>query len=126
VGTLAVFDGVLRRGLVNVDVGVARWLCRRGQGPAGQSQPLRTAPRHGVVYWKLGSQAALVVSGGVGGLKDDTMDSFERSGEVASTGTFGITTGWSLVARAAWMDNVRSATGAFNAIGAGVYLTRRF
>jgi hypothetical protein len=62
----------------------------------------------------------------VGAFKDDAVDSYERSLEAAAEATFGITTDWSLVVRGAWLDNVRSVTGAFNATGAGIYLTRRF
>ncbi|HET6638715.1 MAG TPA: hypothetical protein VFH82_08045, partial [Gemmatimonadota bacterium] len=58
--------------------------------------------------------------------RDDEIEDFERSAELAAEATFGITTDWSLVARAAYLDNVRSVTGAFSATGAGLYLTRRF
>jgi tetratricopeptide (TPR) repeat protein len=126
---VAVSDGVLRRQLVNVDLGVAsRWLWFDEDTDSGYYDPVRYEQHLGVVstYWKLGDQAGLSVRGAIGGFKDDTIDSFERSTELAGEATFGITTDWSLVARAAWLDNVRSVTGAFNAAGAGVYLTRRF
>jgi tetratricopeptide (TPR) repeat protein len=125
----AVSDGVLRRQLVNVDLGVAsRWLWFDENTDSGYYDPARYEQHLGVVstYWKLDDQAGLSVRGAIGGFKDDTIDSFERSAELAAEATFGITTDWTLVARATWLDNVRSVTGAFNAAGAGVYLTRRF
>lgn len=126
---VAVSDGVLRRQLVNVDLGVAsRWLWFDEDTDNGYYDPARYEQHLGVVstYWKLGDQAGLSVRGAIGAFRDDAIDSFERSAEAAAEATFGITTDWSLVARAAWLDNVRSVTGAFNAVGAGLYLTRRF
>ncbi|HYO48061.1 MAG TPA: hypothetical protein VEY33_15405, partial [Gemmatimonadota bacterium] len=126
---VAVSDGVLRRQLVNVDLGVAsRWLWFDENTDSGYYDPGRYEQHLGVVstYWKLGDQAGLSLRGAIGAFKDDEIDSFERSIETAAEATFGITTDWSLVARAAWMDNVRSVTGAFNATGAGLYLTWRF
>jgi hypothetical protein len=126
---VAVSDGVLRRQLVNIDLGVAsRWLWFDEDTDNGYYDPARYEQHLGVVstYWKLGDQAGLSVRGAIGVFRDDAIDSFERSAEAAAEATFGITTDWSLVARAAWLDNVRSVTGAFNATGAGVYLTRRF
>jgi len=126
---VAVSDGVLRRQRVNVDLGIAsRWLWFDEDLDNGYYDPARYEQHLGVVstYWKLGDQAGLSLRGGAGAFKDDVIGSFERSLEAAAEATFGITTDWSLVARAAWLDNVRSVTGAFNAVGAGVYLTRRF
>ncbi|MGH7567283.1 MAG: tetratricopeptide repeat protein [Gemmatimonadota bacterium] len=126
---VAVSDGVLRRQLVNVDLGVAsRWLWFDENNDNGYYDPARYEQHLGVVstYWKLDDQAGLSLRGAIGGFRDETIDSFERSIETAAEATFGITTDWSLVARAAWLDNVRSVTGAFNATGAGIYLTRRF
>jgi hypothetical protein len=126
---IAVSDGVLRRQLVNLDLGVAsRWLWFDEDLDNGYYDPARYEQHLGVVstYWKLDEQAGLSLRGAVGAFRDDTIDSFERSLEAAAEATFGITTDWSLVARAAWLDNVRSVTGAFNATGAGLYLTRRF
>ena len=126
---VAVIDGVLRRQLVNVDVGVAsRWQWFDEDRDNGYYDPARYEQHLGVVstYWKLDDQAGLSVRGALGAFRDDVIDSFERSSEIAGEATFGITTDWTLVARAAWLDNVRSVTGAFNAWGAGLYLTRRF
>ena len=126
---VAVIDGVLRRQLVNVDVGVAsRWQWFDEDLDNGYYDPERYEQHLGVVstYWKLDEQAGLSVRGALGAFRDDVIDSFERSSEIAGEATFGITTDWTLVARAAWLDNVRSVTGAFNAAGAGLYLTRRF
>jgi tetratricopeptide (TPR) repeat protein len=126
---VAVSDGVLRRQLVNVDLGVAsRWLWFDENNDNGYYDPARYEQHLGVVssYWKLNDQAGLSVRGAIGAFKDDAIDSFERSAEAAAEATFGITTDWTLVARAAWLDNVRAVTGAFNAAGAGIYLTRRF
>lgn len=126
---VALSDGVLRRQLVNIDLGVAsRWLWFDEDTDNGYYDPARYEQHLGVVsmYWKLGDQAGLSLRGAIGAFKDDAIDSFERSIETAAEATFGITTDWSLVARAAYLDNVRSVTGAFNATGAGVYLTRRF
>jgi tetratricopeptide (TPR) repeat protein len=126
---VSVSDGVLRRQLVNVDLGVAsRWLWFDENTDSGYYDPARYEQHLGVVstYWKLGDQAGLSLRGAIGAFRDDEIDSFERSIETAAEATFGITTDWSLVARAAWLDNVRSVTGAFNATGAGIYLTRRF
>jgi tetratricopeptide (TPR) repeat protein len=126
---VAVSDGVLRRQLVNVDLGVAsRWLWFDEDRDNGYYDPARYEQHLGVVstYWKFDDEAGLSVRGAVGVFRDDVIDSFERSLEAAAEATFGITTDWSLVARAAWLDNVRSVTGAFNATGGGLYLTRRF
>jgi hypothetical protein len=124
-----VSDGVLRRQIVNVDLGVAsRWLWFDEDRDNGYYDPARYEQHLGVVstYWKLDDEAGLSVRGAVGAFRDDVIDSFERSLEAAAEATFGITTDWSLVARAAWLDNVRAVTGAFNATGGGLYLTRRF
>ena len=126
---LAISDGVLRRQLVNVDLGVAsRWLWFEEDRDSGYYDPARYEQHLGVVstYWKLGDQSGLSVRGAIGAFRDDEIEDFERSLEAAAEATFGITTDWSLVARAAWLDNVRSVTGAFSATGAGLYLTRRF
>ena len=126
---VAVFDGILRRQLVNVDLGVAsRWQWFDEDLDNGYYDPARYEQHLGIVsmYWKLNDQAGLSLRGGLGAFRDDVIDSFERSSEVAAEATFGITTDWTLVARAAYLDNVRSVTGAFNAAGAGIYLTRRF
>ena len=126
---VAVIDGVLRRQLVNVDIGVvSRWQWFDEDKDNGYYDPARYEQHLGVVstYWKLDDQAGLSVRGGLGAFRDDVIDSFERSSEIAGEATFGITTDWTLVARAAWLDNVRSVTGAFNAAGVGLYLTRRF
>jgi tetratricopeptide (TPR) repeat protein len=121
--------GVLRRQLVNVDLGVAsRWLWFDEDTDSGYYDPEWYRQHLGVVstYWKLDDQAGLSLRGAVGAFKDDAVDSYERSLEAAAEATIGITTDWSLVVRGAWLDNVRSVTGAFNATGAGIYLTRRF
>ena len=126
---IAVSDGILRRQLVNVDLGVAsRWLWFDENTDSGYYDPARYEQHLGVVstYWKLGDQSGLSARGAVGAFRDDEIEDFERSIELAAEATFGITTDWSLVARAAWLDNVRSVTGAFSATGAGIYLTRRF
>lgn len=126
---LVVTDGVLRRQLVNLDVGLAsRWIWFDEDLDNGYYDPGRYEQHLAVLstYWKLSDQAGLSLRGAVGAFKDDAIRSFERSIETAGEATFGITTDWSLVARAAWLDNVRSVTGAFNAVGAGIYLTRRF
>jgi hypothetical protein len=126
---IAVSDGVLRRQLVNVDLGVAsRWLWFDENTDSGYYDPARYEQHLGVVstYWKLGDQSGLSARGAIGAFRDDEIEDFERSAELAAEATFGITTDWSLVARAAWLDNVRSVTGAFSATGAGIYLTRRF
>lgn len=126
---LAVSDGVLRRQLVNVDLGVAsRWLWFDENTDSGYYDPARYEQHLGVVstYWKLGDQSGLSARGAIGAFRDDEIEDFERSAELAAEATFGITTDWSLVARAAYLDNVRSVTGAFSATGAGLYLTRRF
>ena len=126
---IAVSDGVLRRQLVNVDLGVAsRWLWFDENTDSGYYDPARYEQHLGVVstYWKLGDQSGLSARGAIGAFRDDEIEDFERSAELAAEATFGITTDWSLVARAAWLDNVRSVTGAFSATGAGLYLTRRF
>lgn len=126
---LAVSDGVLRRQLVNVDLGVAsRWLWFDDNTDSGYYDPARYEQHLGVVstYWKLGDQSGLSARGAIGAFRDDEIEDFERSAELAAEATFGITTDWSLVARAAYLDNVRSVTGAFSATGAGLYLTRRF
>jgi hypothetical protein len=121
--------GILRRQLVNVDLGAAsRWLWFDEDTDGGYYDPEWYRQHLGLVstYWKLDDQAGLSVRGAVGAFKDDAVDSYERSLEAAAEATVGITTDWSLVVRGAWMDNVRSVTGAFNATGAGIYLTRRF
>jgi tetratricopeptide (TPR) repeat protein len=126
---IAVSDGILRRQLVNVDLGVAsRWLWFDENTDSGYYDPARYEQHLGVVstYWKLGDQSGLSARGAIGAFRDDEIEDFERSAELAAEATFGITTDWSLVARAAWLDNVRSVTGAFSATGAGIYLTRRF
>ncbi len=126
---IAVSDGILRRQLVNVDLGVAsRWLWFDENTDSGYYDPARYEQHLGVVstYWKLGDQSGLSARAGIGAFRDDEIEDFERSLEAAAEATFGITTDWSLVARAAWLDNVRSVTGAFSATGAGLYLTRRF
>ena len=126
---IAVSDGILRRQLVNVDLGVAsRWLWFDENTDSGYYDPARYEQHLGVVstYWKLGDQSGLSARGAIGAFRDDEIEDFERSAELAAEATFGITTDWSLVARAAWLDNVRSVTGAFSATGAGLYLTRRF
>ena len=126
---LAVSDGVLRRQLVNVDLGVAsRWLWFDDNTDSGYYDPARYEQHLGVVstYWKLGDQSGLSARGAIGAFRDDEIEDFERSAELAAEATFGITTDWSLVARATYLDNVRSVTGAFSATGAGLYLTRRF
>lgn len=126
---LAVSDGVLRRQLVNVDLGVAsRWLWFDENTDSGYYDPARYEQHLGVVstYWKLGDQSGLSARGAIGAFRDDEIEDFKRSAELAAEATFGITTDWSLVARAAYLDNVRSVTGAFSATGAGLYLTRRF
>lgn len=126
---LAVSDAVLRRQLVNVDLGVAsRWLWFEEDRDSGYYDPARYEQHLGVVstYWKLGDQHGLSARAALGAFRDDEIEDFERSAELAAEATFGITTDWSLVARAAYLDNVRSVTGAFSATGAGIYLTRRF
>ena len=126
---VAASTAVLRRQLVNVDLGVAsRWLSFDEDTDGGYYDPEWYRQHLGVVstYWKLDDQAGLSLRGAAGAFKDDVVESWERSLETAAEATFGITTDWSLVVRAAWLDNVRSVTGAFNAVGAGIYLTRRF
>lgn len=126
---IAASFGVLRRQLINIDLGAAsRWLWFDENTDSGYYDPEWYRQHLGVVstYWKLDDQAGLSLRGAVGAFEDDEVDSWERSLEAAAEATIGITTDWTLIARGAWMDNVRSVTGAFNAFGAGVYLTRRF
>ncbi len=126
---LAVSYGVLRRQLVNVVLGVASgWMWFDENTDSGYYDPARYEQHLGVVstYWKLGDQSGLSARAAIGAFRDDEIEDFERSAELAAEATFGITTDWSLVARAAYLDNVRSVTGAFSATGAGLYLTRRF
>jgi hypothetical protein len=126
---LAITDGILRRQLVNVDLGVAsRWQWFDENTDSGYYDPARYEQHLGVLstYWKLGYEAGLSARLAAGAFRDDEIDDFERSVEVSGELTLGITTDWSLVTYGSWVDNARSVTGAFNATGAGIYLLRRF
>ena len=120
---------VLRREHFNLDLGLRAWWFGfdedLGNGYYDPSS-YRSYSVTSFSYWKFsdGSGLSLVLNLGV--FKDDTMDDYELGGDANLELTLGVYRDWMLKLRGGVTENSRLGSGAFNAWGGGVVLTRRF
>ncbi len=126
---LAPRHAILRSAPVNVDLGVSgQWFgfdTDPGNGYYAPSQYERYALT-AFTYWKLSENDAISLTFSAGGYKDDTMGSYEFSGDVTAEGYFGIYRDWYLDVRAGLFENSGYNTGAYRAGNIDFVLTRRF
>ncbi len=77
-------------------------------------------------YWKINDDNGVSLTTSLGAQKDNTMNGFRFSYDVSAEGTFGIYRDWMLKVNAGYSHNVRQASGAFDAVGGGLSVVRRF
>jgi predicted Zn-dependent protease len=120
---------VLRREKFNLDLGVSgSWLTYDKTLNNGYYNP-ELEQRYAAVafgYWKINDDNGVSITTSLGAQKDNTMSSFRLSYDVGAEGTFGIYRDWMLKVNAGYAHNVRQASGAFEAFGGGLSITRRF
>ena len=78
------------------------------------------------LYWKIAKNHGLGLYGGAGAQKDEAIDDFRFGWTVDVEGTFGIYGDWTLKPRAAYLQNLREASGAYKGFLGQLTLTRRF
>lgn len=120
---------VLRRELMNLDLGFRGWWQGFDKNlDNGYYDPRRYQRYAGTAftYWKLSENVGLSVDAAFGVLKDDLMDEFRFGGDVNAEASFGIFSSWMVVARAGYVSNNPAASGAYDGFIAAVSLTRRF
>ena len=126
---LAPRRSVLRRENYNLDLGVSgRWfgfnddLANGYYDPATYQQYLVTA----FYYLKLSDEDGISVIIAPGFHKDESMDSYEFSGNFFAEGTFGLYRDWMLNMRAGLVKNIGVNNTSYNRLEAGISITRRF
>lgn len=113
----------------NVDLGVSgRWLSfsdEPGNGyysPASYRQYLVTA----YTYYKLSDDSGISLILAPGIHKDESLDGYKFSGNLAAEGVFGLYDDWMLRVRAGLISNIGVNDSTYRRAETGVYLTRRF
>ncbi len=120
---------VIRRAKFNLDLGVSgSWLAYDKTLSNGYYSPT-LEQRYAATafgYWKINDDNGVSIVMSLGGQKDNTMNSFRLSYDASAEGTFGIYRDWMLKVNVGYAHNVRQASGAFDAFGGGLSVTRRF
>jgi tetratricopeptide (TPR) repeat protein len=126
---LAPRRAVVRRQGFNLDLGLRAWWFGFDDNPGNGYYAPEEYERYTFTtfsYWKITDNTGVSLVAGAGYFKDSTMDDFEFGGDAALEVTVGLYRDWLLLLRGSYTENTRQASGAFDAWGGAVYLSRRF
>jgi tetratricopeptide (TPR) repeat protein len=126
---LAPRRAVVRREGFNLDVGLRAWWFGFDDNPGNGYYSPEDYERYTLTtfsYWKINDQTGVSLVLGAGYFKDNTMDDFEFGGDAALELTVGLYRSWLLKLRGSYTENTRQASGAFDAWGGAIFLSRRF
>jgi Tfp pilus assembly protein PilF len=126
---LAPRRAVLRRQGFNLDLGLRAWWFGFDDNPGNGYYAPEDYQRYTFTtfsYWKISDNTGVSLVTGAGYFKDNTMDDFEFGGDAALELTVGVYRDWLLQLRASYTENTRQASGAFDAWGGAIFLSRRF
>ena len=119
----------LRRSHFNLDLGLeGRWMEFDFDPGPQYWAPLeyRRYALTGFGYWKMADDHGASLNFALGWFRDDVMNDYRFGGDAAFEGYFGIYRDWQLRLRAAYSENARQPSGAFDAWSGSLLLTRRF
>lgn len=120
---------ILRTEHVNLDLGArGSWFGYQDRLTNGYYAPelYQSYMATALFYFKIDPRNGVGLNGGLGVVKDDTIENFKIGGEASAAGYFALGRGWLFQPRVGFMENMRQATGAFRAISLEGFLTYSF
>ncbi|MDD3597539.1 tetratricopeptide repeat protein [Sulfuricurvum sp.] len=126
---LAPRKAILRNEIFNLDLGVKGWWFGYSKDlNNGYYDPKLFESYMGTFYStvKITPEDEISIIGGVGYIKDNTMDSYRIGYNIDVLGTFGIYRSWMIQAKTGYMNNQRQVSGNYDAYYAGISITKRF